>query len=103
MFDDFLPQQLLSLVDRELDRDLPVRIVQNEHNHANKVRMAELQRSPNDGTEALFQTLTKLANVHEVDKCQRIVVSEIWGVDQDAHIDKISVASLGKWFLQKKR
>lgn len=94
VLDGFLPEKLLSLVDRSLDKDLPTRIVHNEYNHATKVRMIELRRSESNGTETLFNVLTRIANVHEVDKCQRVVVSEIWGVDQDAHIDKISVASL---------
>ena len=80
VLDGFLPEKLLSLVDRSLDKDLPTRIVHNEYNHATKVRMIELRRSESNGTETLFNVLTRIANVHEVDKCQRVVVSEIWGV-----------------------
>lgn len=95
VFDDLLPENFLTHIDKIFDSgDVDIEKVPDKRDHFKFVRMVTLERGKNNGSSALLDTFAKISHVTEIEKCRYVVVSEIWGENQDCHMDHADIDNL---------
>lgn len=92
MFDDLLSKEFLDYIDQQFETlDLPVH---HEKLHTYEKHTRSLALPLDEKTVEFTNLLEKLGHFVPTEACPMLVISEVWGDDQGAHLDHVEVDNL---------
>eukprot|EP00931_Biecheleriopsis_adriatica_P027379 TRINITY_DN16484_c0_g1_i1.p1 TRINITY_DN16484_c0_g1~~TRINITY_DN16484_c0_g1_i1.p1 ORF type:complete len:443 (-),score=76.84 TRINITY_DN16484_c0_g1_i1:1198-2526(-) len=96
VFDDLCSDRFLKHVDTLLDSET---VHDKQYEVFGKVRKARcVPIEVDEQSQELLEVVKSIANVQEVEPCTKLMVSDIYGDSQDAHIDHASMQDLATSF-----
>jgi len=92
VFDDLLSERFLDHVDNMFDHGETDFFNQPEGGKSRRSRCAQVE--VDEVTVELVDAIRMLAGIRQVEECRTFMIADVWGQDQDPHIDHISLKDL---------